>query len=269
MSPAIIASAVSGDVPTRPMTMTPRERTGLQEMFQSWGRDPAELDWNGQESASLADLAASVLPRLTRDRSLSTLILATATHDATPTSQPSVAVLREHIAHDHAIDLPAAWSITEQGMLAPLTALRVGCRRARRLSGDVVVIAADRSGLRYQARMSQYQQAFASRAVGVVLADTADAVWFGTGAYESFPGLLAQSVRAVPPPDFLVVTGDLDKDGVQGLKALERPTKHVEPGQPVVGVLAEAARWRGRALLVIADPDQELVGLGSIRVVCH
>lgn len=266
MSPAIVAAATSGEVPKRPIPVLNSERVGLAEVFESWGRDPHELDWSEEQATSLADLAASVLPGLTRNRSLSTLILATATHDAKPTSQPSVAVLREHIVHDHAIDLPAAWSITEQGMLATLTALRVGCRRVRRLTGDVVIIAADRVGLPYPVQASRCQEVENSCAVGAVLGDSDDSVWFGTGRYEDFARLLDQALAATEQPDYVVVGGDPDPVWEKRLAAIDRPVLQVEPGQPVVSVFAEAVQRKGRVLLVIADPDLGLIGLGSLYV---
>lgn len=268
MSPAIVAAVASGELPTRSIPVTEAERAGLREVFQSWGRDPAELDWRNHPTTSLADLAASVLPALTRNRALSTLMLVTATPDAKPTTQPSVAVLREHIEHDHAIDLPAAWSITEQGMLAPLTALRIGSRRVRRLTGDVVVIAADRTGLPHPAKLSAYQKVVASRALGVVLSGSADEVWVGLGVQEKFSELLAQAVAASPRPDYLVVAGDISSQRHQELTALDRPIAWVDPGQPAVGLLAEASRLGGRVLLVIADPDQGQVGFGSFHFGC-
>lgn len=266
MSPAIVAAAASGEVPTRSIAVTEAERAGLCEVFQSWGRDPAELDWRNHPTTSLADLAASVLPALTRNRALSTLMLVTAAPDAKPTTQPSVAVLREHIEHDHAIDLPAAWSITEQGMLAPLTALRIGSRRVRRLTGDVVVIAADRTGLPYRATLSPYQEVAVSRAVGVVISDTSEPCSFAVAPSREFPRLCAQALEAAGPVNRIVLGGELPPEFHTELAGLGKPIDSVTPGHPSSGVLARAAQAKGRVLIVIADPDQGLVGVASISV---
>lgn len=266
MTPAIVAAATSGEVPTRPIPVPAPERAGMREVFQSWGRDPGELQWGEEHGTSLADLAASVLPNLTRNRSLSTLILATATPDARPTSQPSVAVLREHITHDRAIDLPAAWSITEQGMLAPLTALRVGCRRARRLTGDVVVIAADRVGLPYEAEVSVFQAVSAARALGVVISDSLDPYSVAIAPCSELSRLCVEAVQLAGPVDRVVVGGASLPGQHAELAAFGKTIDTVAPGQPSSGVLAEAVKASGRVLIVIADPDQSLVGVASIRV---
>ena len=266
MTPAIVAAASNGEIPRRPLLISESERACYYEAFELWGRSATEFQWCDQTSTSLADLAASVLPDLTRNRSLSTLILATATHDTHPTTQPSVAVLREHIAHDRAIDLPAAWSITEQGMLAPLTALRVGCRRTRRLTGDVVVIAADRVGLPYPAEVSRSQQIVSSAALGVVIVDSPESYSVAVAPYADFAKLLVEAIRIGGPIDRVVLGGIPAPEMHIELAELDKVIDHVEPGQPCVGVLARLVSHPGRVLVVIADPDQRLVGVASICV---